>query len=174
MKKLSWLLTAVVGSLAFYACTILPPAGGPAPTLHVASRYLARGRMETGFSNLEAAVFSDYRSFDLFLLGFFFGALALSAALAYPPGEGAPRASRRRAWAVSGLGLLVLLGVGLATLEGGGNFLDYEPFARFFPPHLAREGGACLLALGAALAAGGGLFLWADLLKRHKEADLGR
>lgn len=130
--------------------------------------------METGFSNLEAAVFSDYRSFDLFLLGFFLGAVALSAALSYPPGEGAPLVFRRRAWAASGLGLLVLLGVGLATLEGGSNFLDYEPFTRFFPPNLAREGGAFLLSLGAALAVGGGLLLWADLLKRRKEADLGR
>lgn len=175
MKKASWVFTLFLGVLLFYACTLLPQARDPAApvSMHVSSRFLERGQAETGFTSLEAAILADYRSFDLFLLGFIFFTSALLAVLLHLTESRNLRPSLAWALVGSALGALVLAGVGLYCLKGGSNFLDYEPFTALTKPAWARMGGAALLALGCAFTLSCNLFLMWSALTRRKEADLG-
>jgi len=176
LKRLSWVLTFILGVLLCYACTLLPPAGDAASPLsvHVSSRYLESGSNETGFSCLEAAILADYRSFDLFLLGSFFFASALAVSLLLMSAIGGKQPPSA-GWALTGsaLGALILAIVGFYCLKGGSNFLDYEPFAALVKPGWARLTGAILLAMGCTIALSCNLWMVWRSITRDKEADLG-
>jgi hypothetical protein len=166
LRKASFLLTPLLG-LALLL-TLAEPKLGP----HLSTRYLQDAVRETGLSPFLAAL-ADYRGFDLLLIalmGWACGLLGLLTSLvAFPqvPWRG-------KAWAaillLSG-GLLLGSGVGVLTLLGGGNLLDFEPFVRFAPPGEARRLGASCLGMGSLLCGAGAFFSLASSSKEMAHGD---
>jgi len=161
-RRNAWAPTLLFGVLLFYALEGLPPAGDSASPVsaHVASRYVEQGTMETGQSNLTAAVLSDYRGFDLWILSFLILAAGL-AALSFgwgKPGGRRARSVREKALGAALLGPMLCLLTGLLCLAGGGNFLDYEALSLPVRPDQTRAAGSLLMELGILLSIFGFLF----------------
>jgi hypothetical protein len=172
LKFFFWFLTLALGILLLVACTFLPVPGDPhiPVSIHVASRFMEKGTQETGFSNLTAAVLTDYRSFDLLILSCMGLALGLLAyPLAFPQlGEShKPRISLGFCL----IGPWVIVGLGILCMMGGSNLLDYEPLTQWFDPSQARQAGGAIVFLGLGLTLGGGLYLAARALKMFKGAE---
>jgi hypothetical protein len=150
LRKAAFLLTPLLGLALFFTAT--PPRFGT----HLSTRFLQDSTRETGLTPV-LAVIGDYRSFDLLLLvliAWCAGCLGLLAAFSRLPQV--PLKGRALAATVFlSLGILGGLGIGLFTLWGGGDLLDFEPFARFVPPESARGLGAWGLSVAGLLCMAG-------------------
>jgi hypothetical protein len=169
LNGVSWGLTLLLGAGLFYILTLLTPPGDSHPTLHVASRYLESGTKETGFSNLIVAVFLDYRSFDLLLLGALLLTAELTVFLFYFSEEKPIQPWLRGSVLFCVFGVILIVLVGLVCVWGGSNFLDYEFFGSWFDSPQSRIKGAELAGLGLGLTVAGFLFLFWKTLLRWKE-----
>jgi len=153
LKKAAFLLTPLLGVLLFL--TAVPSKLGT----HLSTRFLQDAVQETGLSPTLAVV-GDYRSFDLLLLmlvAWGCGSLGLLGALTNLP-HTPLRGRSLAAMLLLSFGILVGVGIGLFTLWGGGNLLDFEPFAQFVPSAEARGWGALSLGFSCSLCAVGVLF----------------
>jgi drug/metabolite transporter (DMT)-like permease len=162
LRSFSWAFAALLAAAVLWAVAELssPDENARGAAVHVTQRYLERGPAETGLSHPSAAVFFDYRSYDLWTLGFLF---FLAALLGLLPrfSEGHPPYlswTARASLSFAFLGLLPGLGLGAFCLHAGSNFLDYEPLTAFCRPECARETGDWILG-GAAGCAFLGLLL---------------
>jgi len=167
MKKNAWILTFFFGILLFYALYGLPPIGDPnsAAWVHVSSRYIERGALETGQPHLVMAILSDYRSFDLWILSLFIltlGLIGLRLGLGKANDRRA-RSDRRKALGAVLSGPCLGLLVGLLCLAGGGNFLDYESLSFPVRSDEMRATGSLLMEAGILLSVLGFLFIGARL-----------
>lgn len=169
LNGVSWGLTLLLGAGLLYILTLLTPAGDSHPTLHVASRYLENGTKETGFSNLTAAVFLDYRSFDLLLLDFLLLAAGLTVFLFHLSEEKPIKPWLWGSVLVCAFGVFLMILVGWVCVQGGSNFLDYEFFGSWVDSAQSRMKGAELEGLGLGITFTGFLFLFWKTLLRWKE-----
>jgi len=150
LRKAAFLLTALLGSALFFT------APSPRFGTHLSTRFLQDAVRETG-STPVLAVVSDYRSFDLLLLvlmAWCVGSLGLLTAFSHSP-QVPLRGRALVATIFLSLGILGALGICLFTLGGGGNLLDFEPFARFAPSEGARGLGAWGLSMTGLLCVAG-------------------
>jgi hypothetical protein len=150
LRKAAFLLTPLLGLTLFFTAT--PPRFGT----HLSTRFLQDATRETGLTPVLAVV-SDYRSFDLLLLvlmAWCVGCVGLLTAFSRSP-QVPLRGRALAAMIFLSLGILGSLGIGLFTLGGGSDFLDFEPFARFVPPESARGLGAWGLSVTGLLCAAG-------------------
>lgn len=162
LRAFSWAFAAVLFAALCWAVVSLsqPDANARGAAVHVTQRYLERGPAETGFSSPAAAVFLDYRGYDLWTLVILF---FISSVLGLLPrlAEGHPphlSPAARASLFFSFLGFLAALGLGFYTLQGGANFLDYEPLTAFCRSSCARVTGGWMLN-GAFFLAGLGSVL---------------
>ncbi len=155
MKTASWIITALLAGLLFYAFAQVPVLKGDSSALsnHIASRYQQRSGAETGIPSSLASVLADYRSFDLFAVAVLFSAAALGLLFFFhhPPGFG----FLFLASLLLGFGVLLTLGLGFLSLKTGSNFLDYEALAFWAAPTRARLDGALILLAGSLLSLAG-------------------
>jgi hypothetical protein len=171
-RLIVWFILPLLSALLFFGLTALPSPGDENPTFHVASRYLDRGTVETGFSIPVLAVFLDYRSFDLVFLSLFFIVMTLMALLIGVV-ENLPIRPFARVWAWGSLlSSFLLLAAGWVGLRTGSNFMDYEFWAGVFGP-TARIHGAVItgfLVLATAVCS----FIWTyKVLTSGKEKRFG-
>ena len=178
LRAASWFFALALGAALVWAVLDLsnPDANSRGAAVHVTQRYVERGPLETGLSHPAAAVFLDYRSFDLLgldLLFFLAAILGLLPRLA----EGHPpylSMTARISLLFSFLGLILGLGLGAFCLHGGSNFLDTEPLTVFCKPARAREMGDWILGAAALLASFGAVLAFQDNRRAWEGGKHGR